>query len=102
MDYISCQRTLIAPASEPSLTLTLFQVIADNFVHYTFIYFPVFYVFKQSIQVHPPLRTPLILSYRYPYFYLSIPPVHTSSLSYLILGANTYIDLRAARVGLVV
>jgi len=27
------------------------QVCLDNFVHYTFIYFPVFYVFKQSIQV---------------------------------------------------
>jgi len=26
------------------------QVALDNFVHYTFIYFPVFYVFKESIQ----------------------------------------------------
>lgn len=26
------------------------QVAFDNFVHYTFIYFPVFYVFKESIQ----------------------------------------------------
>lgn len=26
------------------------QVLLDNFVHYTFIYFPVFYVFKESIQ----------------------------------------------------
>lgn len=26
------------------------QVMFDNFVHYTFIYFPVFYVFKESIQ----------------------------------------------------
>merc|ERR1712048_341242 len=26
------------------------QTFLDNFVHYTFIYFPVFYVFKQAIQ----------------------------------------------------
>jgi len=26
------------------------QIFLDNFVHYTFIYFPVFYVFKESIQ----------------------------------------------------
>lgn len=26
------------------------QVALDNFVHYTFVYFPVFYVFKESIQ----------------------------------------------------
>jgi len=26
------------------------QIAVDNFVHYTFIYFPVFYVFKESIQ----------------------------------------------------
>lgn len=36
------------------------QTAFDNFIHYTFIYFPVFYVFKESIQVrhatpyHPP------------------------------------------------
>ena len=26
------------------------QVAFDNFIHYTFIYFPVFYVFKEAIQ----------------------------------------------------
>lgn len=26
------------------------QVFFDNFIHYTFIYFPVFYIFKESIQ----------------------------------------------------
>jgi hypothetical protein len=26
------------------------QTVADNFVHYTFVYFPVFYILKESIQ----------------------------------------------------
>jgi hypothetical protein len=26
------------------------QVFFDNFIHYTFVYFPVFYIFKESIQ----------------------------------------------------
>lgn len=30
------------------------QVCLDNFVHYTFLYFPVFYLFKEAIQAVPP------------------------------------------------
>ena len=31
------------------------QVAFDNFIHYTFIYFPVFYVLKEAIQVAAPI-----------------------------------------------
>ena len=34
------------------------QTAFDNFLHYTFIYFPVFYVFKESIQVCASQHTP--------------------------------------------
>ena len=34
------------------------QVALDNFAHYTFIYFPVFYIFKEAIQVGASVACP--------------------------------------------
>jgi len=50
MDKFANQTLREKMANKAGLRALGGQVVFDNFVHYTFIYFPVFYVFKQSIQ----------------------------------------------------
>jgi hypothetical protein len=48
---VFCEQPLKAKLANTAGKIDLAkQVLFDNFIHYTFIYFPVFYVFKESIQ----------------------------------------------------
>ena len=46
------------------------QAAFDNFIHYTLIYFPTFYIFKEAIQVRP---VPIPVSYTH----LTLPTIYS-------------------------
>jgi hypothetical protein len=50
MDKFAAQTLREKMGNRPGQIDLVKQVAFDNFIHYTFIYFPVFYVFKESIQ----------------------------------------------------
>jgi len=59
MDKFAAQTLKQKMANRPGQIDLMKQVTFDNFVHYTFIYFPVFYVFKESIQQNEETSGPM-------------------------------------------